>query len=98
MDSTAQDKPIDTDRLATALTQSMGSKLLDAGYTFRRGRPLSYDNVTLIYVRNHGNNITWFRYLPGSTRINQTLIARISSLKMNVPEDFRRAPHAGYFH
>ena len=56
MDGTTQNDVSDTDRLATALSQFMRSKLIDVGYTFNRGSPQNYDNVTLIYVRN--NNIT----------------------------------------
>jgi hypothetical protein len=88
-----QNKVCDTDRLAVALRPYIGSRCIDVGFHFRLNPPLSYNNVTLVYIRNYGNNIAWFHYTPGRTRIDQTLIARISSLKMDVPDDFRTTPH-----
>jgi hypothetical protein len=88
-----QDRACDTDRLALALSAHIGERCIDAGYTFRISRALTEDNITLIYVRNYGNNITWFNFSPGVTKIDQILIGRISSLKMNVPADFKANPH-----
>jgi hypothetical protein len=88
-----RNRPYDTDRLALALRQHMGRRCIDAGYRFQLSGVLSYDNVTLIYIRNHGTNITWFHITPGWTKIDEALIARISSLRMDVPVQFRTTPH-----
>jgi hypothetical protein len=88
-----RNRPYDTDRLALALRQHMGRRCIDAGYRFQLSGVLSYDNVTLIYIRNHGTNITWFHMTPGWTKIDEALIARISSLRMDVPAQFRITPH-----
>jgi len=88
-----QGKVYDTDRVAIALRPHIGSRCINVGYTFLISSSLSQNNITLIYIRNYGNNITWFHATPGYTIIDQTLIARISSLKMDVPADFRISPH-----
>ena len=88
-----QTKPVDTDRLAVDMSQHKGKRCIDAGYKFWCTPPITYDNVTLIYIRNYGSNVTWFHFSPGWTIIDQTLIDRISSLKMNVPDQFRAFPH-----
>jgi len=87
-----QGKVYDTDLVATALIPHKGSRCIEAGYTFKISSSLTQDNITL-YIRNYGNNIAWFHLTPGYTKIDQTLINRISSLKMNVPVDFRINPH-----
>jgi len=84
-----QGKVYDTDHLAIALGSHIGSRCIEAGYTFKISSSLSQDNITLIYICNYGNNIAWFHLTPGYTKIDPTLIARISSLKMDVPVDFK---------
>jgi hypothetical protein len=88
-----RNRPYDTDRLALALRQHMGRRCIDVGYSFQLSGVLSYDNVTLIYIRNYGTNIAWFHMTPGYTKIDEALIARISSLRMDVPAQFRMRPH-----
>jgi len=60
-----QGKVYDSDRLALALTPYIGSRCIDVGYTFKISRALSQNNITLIYIRNYGNNIAWFHVTPG---------------------------------
>ena len=88
-----QSRVYDTDRLAIALSAHLGMRCIDAGYTFKVSRSLTENNNTLIYIRNYGNNITWFHTTPGYTKIDQTLIGRISSLSMDVPAHFKVRPH-----
>ena len=88
-----QGKVYDTDRVAIALRPHIGSRCINVGYTFLISSSLSQNNITLIYIRNYGNNISWFHVTPGYTRIDQTLIARISSLRMDVPSEFKVNPH-----
>ena len=89
-----QNKMYDTDRLSAALQQHMGRRCIDVGYQFNLWGKPSYDNITLIYIRNYGNNIEWFNVItPGRTIITPLLIGRISSLKMDVPLDFRSSPN-----
>jgi hypothetical protein len=58
MENRGNNNTYDSDLLATDLSQYIGRRFRDVGYTFQHGTVLSYNNVTLMYIRNYGTNLT----------------------------------------